>query len=100
MNIGIGIRSIRTERGITQHELAEMCDLSPTSVSQIENGIKRPSSRNLKKICEVLQVPEPLIYILAMQHTDVPDNRQNAYQLFYPSVRDMLMQMLGVKMAG
>jgi transcriptional regulator with XRE-family HTH domain len=51
MNIGIAIRSIRKQLDITQYELADRCNISQTSLSQIENGVKRPSARTIKKGC-------------------------------------------------
>ena len=67
MNIGLAIKSIRKKLSITQYELAEKCDLSQTSLSQIETGVKRPSQRTITKVCMVLDIPESIIYIVAMQ---------------------------------
>ena len=94
MNIGIAIRSIRRQLGITQYELADRCNISQTSQSQIENGIKRPSTRTIKKVCEVLEVPESVIYILGMQETDVPDSRKSVYDMLFPSIRSMALQIV------
>lgn len=94
MNIGIAIRSIRRQLGITQYELADRCNISQTSLSQIENGIKRPSTRTIKKVCEVLEVPESVIYILGMQETDVPDSRKSVYDMLFPSIRSMALQIV------
>ena len=94
MNIGLAIRSIRKKLGISQFELAEKCDISQTSLSQIESGIKRPSPRTLKKVCESLSVPESVIYIVAMQHDDIPSSKKNIYQVVYPFIRNLTMQMV------
>lgn len=96
MNIGIGIRSIRVKKGITQSQLAELTGLSPTSISQIEKGIKRPSTKNLTKICEALDVPEALVYLLAMDHEQIPENMKHMHQMLYPSIRNMLLTILGL----
>jgi XRE family transcriptional regulator, regulator of sulfur utilization len=95
MNVGIAIRSIRRKIGITQYELAERCNISQTSLSQIENGIKRPSTRTIKKVCEVLEVPESVIYILGMQETDVPSSRRGVYDMLFPSIKSMALQIVG-----
>lgn len=94
MNIGIAIKSIRKQLGITQYELADRCQLSQTSLSQIENGIKRPSQRTIKKLCEVLEVPESVIYILGMQETDVPTSKKNVYDLIFPSIKNLALQIV------
>jgi transcriptional regulator with XRE-family HTH domain len=94
MNIGYAIRSIRRQLGITQYDLAERCTISQTSLSQIENCVKRPSSRTIKKICDVLEVPESVIYILGLQETDVPDSRKDIYELIFPSIRNLALQIV------
>lgn len=94
MNIGSAIKSIRKKLAITQYELAEKCDLSQTSLSQIETGIKRPSQRTITKVCSVLDIPESIIYIVAMQETDVPASKRGVYELVYPSIKSLALQMV------
>lgn len=94
MNIGYAIRSIRRQLAITQHDLAERCNISQTSLSQIENGIKRPSSKTIKKICDVLELPESVIYIIGMQDTDVPTSRKDVYDMIFPSIRNLALQIV------
>lgn len=95
MNIGIAIRNIRKKIGITQYEFAGKCEISSTSLSQIENGVKHPSTRTIKKMCEVLEIPESVVYILAMQETDVPGKRRRAYEMLFPIIRNMALQIIG-----
>lgn len=94
MNIGSAIKSIRKKLSITQYELAEKCDLSQTSLSQIETGIKRPSQRTITKVCSVLDIPESIIYIVAMQESDVPASKRGVYELVYPSIKSLALQMV------
>ncbi len=94
MNIGSAIKSIRKKLSITQYELAEKCDLSQTSLSQIETGIKRPSQRTISKVCAVLDIPESIIYIVAMQESDVPPSKRGVYELVYPSIKSLALQMV------
>ncbi len=97
MNIGIAIKSIRRQIGITQHELADRCGISQTSLSQIENCVKRPSHRTIKSICEVLEVPESIVYILGMQDTDVPESRKGVYDMLFPSIKSMALQIVSAE---
>lgn len=94
MNIGTAIRSIRKKLSITQYELAEKCELSQTSLSQIETGLKRPSQRTITKVCSVLDIPESIIYIVAMQESDVPASKRGVYELVYPSIKSLALQMV------
>lgn len=95
MNIGRAIRAIRKEMDISQNRLAEMSNITQTSLSQIENGIKRPSAKSMLKICEALEVPEMLIYIMAMQEEDVPESKRHIYRIIYPSILSLSLQMIG-----
>lgn len=87
MNLGNAIRSVRKELDISQRKLAESCGISQTSLSQIETGSKRPSQRTLKKICEVLNVPESILYILGFLSTDMSANTNAEYQKHLPSMQ-------------
>jgi transcriptional regulator with XRE-family HTH domain len=94
MNIGLAIKSIRKKLAITQYDLAERCELSQTSLSQIETGVKRPSQRTITKVCLVLDIPESIIYIVAMQEADVPPSKKGVYELVYPSIKSLALQMV------
>ncbi len=94
MNIGLAIKAIRKKLSITQYELAERCELSQTSLSQIETGVKRPSQRTINKVCTVLDIPESVIYIVAMQEADVPPSKKGVYELVYPSIKSLALQMV------
>lgn len=94
MNIGNGIKNIRKIRGISQGELAERCNLSQASLSLIENGVKRPSAKNLKKICDELNVPEALIQLYTLDESDVPDSKKEVYRLFFPTIKEMMEKII------
>lgn len=94
MNIGTAIKSIRKRLSISQHDLAEKCSLSQTSLSQIENGIKYPTQRTINKICTALDIPESIIYIVAMQEQDVPQSKRGMYNLIYPSIRSLAFKIV------
>ncbi len=100
MNIGLAIKSIRKKLSITQYELAEKCDLSQTSLSQIETGVKRPSQRTISRVCTVLDIPESIIYIVAMQEVDVPASKKSVYDLVYPSIKSLALQMVSAEHIG
>ena len=95
MNLGVAIRSVRRQLSITQQELAEKSKISQTSLSQIENSVKRPSNKTIQSICAVLEVPEAVLYILAMQDTDVPSNKKNVYDMLFPSIKSLALQIVG-----
>ena len=100
MNIGLAIKSIRKKLSITQYVLADRCELSQTSLSQIETGVKRPSQRTISRVCMVLDIPESIIYIVAMQEADVPPSKKGVYELVYPAIKSLALQMVSAEHLG
>jgi len=94
MNIGTAIRSIRKELNIPQKQLAVDCGISQTFLSGIENGARRPSPKTMQRICTVMDIPEMLVYIMAMHEKDVPTSKRHVYSLVYPSIVHLAMQMV------
>jgi len=52
--LGKRIRELRKRKGINQEKLAELIDVDPTTISNIENGKNYPSMNNLENLLEVL----------------------------------------------
>lgn len=55
-NLGLRIKELRAERGITQEELAERCEMFRTYMSRIESGLANPTLTMLYVMAEALQV--------------------------------------------
>jgi len=100
MNIGTAIKIIRKKGNMSQRDLAEKCNISQTSLSQIENGVKKPRTQTFNKICQVLDVPESVIYILALEDKDVPPHRRMVYDMLFPSITAMALQIAGPNYVG
>lgn len=54
MNIKEVIKKQRKKLGISQQDLAEMAEVSPSTIKQIEVGNANPSLSTIEKIMEVL----------------------------------------------
>ena len=54
--VGLNIRKIREERGLSQEKLAALADLHRAYVGQIERGEKNIGLKNLEKIAKALDV--------------------------------------------
>ena len=54
MDIKEVMKTQRKKLGITQHDLAEMAEVSPSTIKQIEVGNANPSLSTIEKIMEVL----------------------------------------------
>jgi len=56
IRIGMNIRKIRSEKNISQQDLAAICNFEKSNMSRIEAGRSNLTIGTLLKICEVLQV--------------------------------------------
>lgn len=93
MHIGSAIKCIRKKIDLSQQELSQRCHITQTALSQIEAGLKMPSQRTLDKLCHALEIPEFMIYILAFEENDIPNNKREAYNVVYPIIQNLLLQM-------
>ena len=66
--IGQRIRDARTERKLSQEELAEMADLSSTYIGRLERGEKTPSINTLVVLANSLQV-SPADFLIDLEGT-------------------------------
>lgn len=96
MNLGFSIKAIRKELDITQKMLSKKTGISQTSLSKIESGTT-PTENNLKKIAKALNVPTSVLYILAMESSDVPKERLEKYNLLFPIIKNLAMQIVEMK---
>ena len=51
---GRKVQTIRTERGMTQEQLAELASLSSHYIGNLEQGIKKPSLSTIMRLCAAL----------------------------------------------
>jgi len=57
--LGLNLRRIREEKGLTQERLGERSDLDPTYISGIERGVRNPSLLSMVRIAKALRVTTP-----------------------------------------
>ena len=55
--VGLNVRKLRKERGLSQEALAFECGLHRTYVSGVERGIRNPTVLVLEEIAAALRVP-------------------------------------------
>jgi len=80
MDYSKAIRIARAIAGIEQRELAKRADLDPSYVSLIESGARRPSLRTIAKFSKALEVPEPLLTMLATEAEDLKGIEEEEFQ--------------------
>ena len=54
--LGSRIKHFRKEKGITQQELASLCDFEKASMSRIESGKTNVSILTLRKVSKALEI--------------------------------------------
>jgi transcriptional regulator with XRE-family HTH domain len=54
--VGKTIRDLRTERSLSQEDLADLTNLHRTYISSVERGKRNISIKNLEKIAKALKV--------------------------------------------
>jgi transcriptional regulator with XRE-family HTH domain len=54
--LGARIKKIRTEKNLTQYDLAVLCGLEKANMSRLESGQSNPTVLTLFKIAEALNV--------------------------------------------
>jgi transcriptional regulator with XRE-family HTH domain len=55
--VGLHLKELRRQRGLSLRALAELCDLSPNTISLIERGASSPSVSTLHRLATALGVP-------------------------------------------
>ncbi|MGN7720772.1 helix-turn-helix domain-containing protein [Chitinophaga sp. 22620] len=93
MNIGKAIRELRKEKGLSQMDLASKAGITQAALSRIEKSGVKPGQDSLKRISEVLEVPEGLIYSHAIEREDVPENKRELYDQLFPVIQNMIAQL-------
>lgn len=76
LEVGLRIRYYRKEKHVTQEKLAEMCNLHPTYIGQLERGEKNATIESLYKITSGLGISMDKllenIECLEKEYTSIP----------------------------
>lgn len=92
--LGKRLRELRKRKGINQEKLAELIDVDPTTISNIENGKNYPSMINLENLLNVLECSfteafdfehknssEDLIIQITKRLKNYPDKLEDFYKI-------------------
>lgn len=75
------IKQLRTERGLTQKELAAACGTSQVQIARWEAGQVQPGSASLRKLAEALQC--------TMDEITPAARKLRASEVFTPAAKDL-----------
>lgn len=73
MNYGKAVTVIRTAKELTQKELAELLDKTPSYISRVENNERTPSVEFVSLLCERLEVPVTLFMLLGKNYEQMDE---------------------------
>lgn len=84
MNIGSAIKFCRTQRDLTQGELAERAEISVSYLSQLEKGRRDSTIKTIEKIAIALEIPSSILFFIASDHSELaPLDQSLAEKLSY-----------------
>lgn len=80
-HFGQRVRYYRKKQGLSQEQLAELCELHPTYIGQLERGEKNASLETIMHICNGLRVtPSQIFEYFSEENSAIIPRR--AYNLF------------------
>lgn len=90
MDLGRAIKRLRQHQGKRQNSLADLCKISQTYLSQIENNVKEPNISILRIIAKELRVPLPVLFFLSLDENDIQPEKRGAFNHLAPSINSMI----------
>jgi transcriptional regulator with XRE-family HTH domain len=89
MNIGEAIKEMRTDRRLSQKELAEMSGISQNALCNIEKGYSFPSKDTIKAICDAMDIPVSWLLFSSITEEDVPKEKREIFN----ALREPMMKV-------
>ena len=90
MDLGTTIKSVRKQKGLKQNQFAELCEITQSYLSQIENNLKDPNLSTLKIISIQLNTPLPILFFLSLDNSDIDPSKEKAYEMIAPSIKSLI----------
>lgn len=90
MQIGDAVKTLRLEKKLKQKELASLCSITQTYLSQIENNKKRPNFELFERLSGHLGVPLPVVLFLSITEDDVVASKRELFRIMKPSINKFI----------
>lgn len=97
MELGKIIGILIKKKKMTQVHVAKEIGKSTTALSQIIQGNYNPNHDTLNKICEVLEIPLPILYFLTISEDDIPEDKIELYKLLAPTIKEFIVKVFGTE---
>ncbi len=73
MNLGKAIKLCRTQKNMSQSELAELAGISVSYLSLLERNKRDPNLSTVEQISEALKVPISIMMFLAVDRNEISE---------------------------
>lgn len=90
MEIGRAIKNLRESKGIKQRELSDLCKITQTYLSLIENEKKKPNLVLIEKISYHLGIPLPVVFFQSLTEEDVESSKKEMFRLMAPTINNLI----------
>lgn len=91
MNIGSAIKALRKQKGYSQKDLAEKCQISVNALCQIEKNSSFPQKSTIKRICDELQIPTSYLLFFSISEEDIPEDKRKVFNALSGTIRELLL---------
>lgn len=92
MEIGSAVKILRKSRGMTQKELADLCDISVNALSQIEINSSFPQKQTIHKICKALDYPVSYLLFFSISEEDIPKDKKVVFDSLNSAIKSVLIE--------
>lgn len=93
MNIGRGVKIVRTNKGFNQKQFCEKVGITQSYLSLIESNKKTPSTEVLERIAEATGVTLPVLFWFTVDENDVDNKKLEMFRLLKPSVDKLITDL-------
>lgn len=97
MNIGSAIKTLRKEKGFSQKDFAEKCEMSVNALCQIELNNTFPQKSTISKICSELNIPTSYLLLYSISSEDVPEDKRLIFDTLSKTIKEVLLQDIQTK---
>lgn len=93
MSLSRAISLLLKKRGLSQKELAERSGISPTSISLIMKDHTQPRQDTINALADALDVRPEFLSFLSIKREDVPADRREYYDFFWPQMEETFLKI-------